>query len=290
MILAPPTNKRRKLNEIPKEIFTNIIKYMKWTDLITLFDLLDMEILKSWWSAKTISIKTSEELEMLLKTPKKFIGNLAHSIDLSQYSVDDLELKFISEYFTSIKMINLSNQSNITSDGIKYLQIHQIERLSLRNSNIQDSFCSILASFSHLTHIDLSQTPITETGILCLFQSDNLIEKLKHLSISRCYSINIPLIIAALRERTINPKRMEYLDISYLDLLFSTHVETIFKDVVWSNLRTINIKGCQDIPLKSIRKIKEYIGGNVNVINNSRLEDHSFEGIRAYLMGLYSLQ
>lgn len=263
---------------------------MKWTDLITLFDLLDMEILKSWWSAKTISIKTSEELEMLLKTPKKFIGNLAHSIDLSQYSVDDLELKFISEYFTSIKMINLSNQSNITSDGIKYLQIHQIERLSLRNSNIQDSFCSILASFSHLTHIDLSQTPITETGILCLFQSDNLIEKLKHLSISRCYSINIPLIIAALRERTINPKRMEYLDISYLDLLFSTHVETIFKDVVWSNLRTINIKGCQDIPLKSIRKIKEYIGGNVNVINNSRLEDHSFEGIRAYLMGLYSLQ
>lgn len=290
--------KRRKINIIPKEIFQNIIKYMDWTDILPILSSLDQQQIKNWWFGRTMKILNRKDLQLALRTPKIFIGDHVDTLDLSQITLDDLDLRFISEYFKSIKRINLSNQTKISVEGLDHLFKHQIESISFKKSNITDLVCcSIVQKISSsLKKIDLSSTPITEIGILSIFQSKEIVESLEYLSLSRCYSINIPMVITSIREKSINPRNMRSLDLSYLDLLFTSHIDTLFRDIVWKNLRTLNIKGCQDIPLKSIRRIKEYLNYSddgcfkVNINHNARLEDHSIEGVKAFLLGLYSLQ
>lgn len=268
--------------EVPKELFAKITMYLEFGEIVKLLHVEPVRlVLESggyWTRSRTLIIKSHDDLIRALCSPH---SKDAQNIDLSCADIDDTDLQFLAEHFTCIRTINLSKNSDLTDDGIEHLlRLHgkTFQKLNLsrlfRLTNV--SMENIARYCAKLKILILTGMMITAGGLQMIAEGCT---QLRQLSLSRCHLMN-PEQLPAVVERL---PCLRYLELSNLDLLQAYQVQAIIQSC--SKLYKVDLTGCAEITLKSIRELQKY-SQYLEIVHDARLEDHSIDGIRRFLLGL----
>lgn len=264
-----------KLN-LPEDVVTKIYRHLEPSAVAKIG-----RPLPGYWKGRTLKIQHRYQLNAALRDPF-LLG--ATSIDLSSVeSLDDLDLKFIAEAFPAIRSITLTGAADISDDGLLYLlskhghclQILRVERcFKLTNETMEhiSRFCRALR------RLNVRSTFVSTAGLNHLFESSYVNKSLRSLDISRCHLLNCDALPGALESAA----ELKWLSISGLDGIQPHQIEVVIQR---ASLKSLDISGCPEITLKNVSEFQK-LSPKTKILHDAKLEDHSHEAVRRYLLGL----
>lgn len=266
---------------LPHELFARIAGYLNYQTISQLStsqpirDLLESE---QFWRKRSLFIACRKELLAVLNDP---LTKYATIINISAAELDDTDLSFISQHFLHIRSINISQNPDLTDDGImSLLESHgnYLERLNLsklfRLTNVTLQMISDYCPTLHKLVLDGCM--FSATGLRSIAEG---IPGLRKLSISRCHIVDtkdLPAILQSL------PK-LKKLSMSHLDGLQPYQVESAIANC--DHLQTLDIRGCPEFTLKTVRTLIA-VNKKLRIDHDAQLEDHTLDSVRRFLLGL----
>lgn len=234
---------------------------------------------RAYWHNRSLRITNREQLRSILGD--KATRN-AMTIDLHGAGIDDTDLHFISHHFDTIQRLYLGHNPDVTDEGVQELfQIHgghlielRLDRLfRLTNVTLEclQRHCRSLRYLS-LAGGMFTSAPVRQMLTDAAFQ-------LESLSLSRCYLLDTRELSACCTAL----QALRSLDISHLDPLQPYQVQAVVREC--PRLKHLNITGCHEFTLKVVKELSA-LNANLHIEHDARLEDHSIEGVRRFLLGL----
>lgn len=260
---------------IPDEVLMKVLNHLGPTAASCL-----KRKIPKYWQKRVLKITSRRELTAMLQDP--FYKN-ATILDISNINVDDLDLEFISFAFNRIKSISLVGCCDMSDDGVMAL----VSRHGKALKNINLGRCPNLTNISlenisqycdNLRRLDLSSSFFSSSGLAILARNERLCNKLVKLSLKRCYVLDVselPTILPAF-------KSLRSLNLSDMDSLQSHYIEAILREL---KLKELDIRGCSEFTLKDISNFQNFCPSLI-VKNDARLEDHTHDAVRRYLLGI----
>lgn len=277
-------------HDVPKEIVARIAVEVDYfflrklsTNCAPLKDILDSGYY--WRIGGALTISSPQMLfDCVLKDS---LTKAAIKIDFRDAKINDSDLYIISKYFHKIESIYLGRNEDITDDGIaKLIRRHSktLKKISLDGLvNLTDkSLYYIGKSCNVLDTLILDRCNFSVKGLNRLFET-SLLTNLRHLSLSRCYLLEcsyLPIIFDGKRA-----SKLQSLNLSFLEFLQATHVHGLL-DSGPASLRRIDVRSCPEITLKNIQEFENF--KKIKIIHNAQIEDHTIDGIRRFILGLYT--
>lgn len=273
------------LSQIPEDILIKTCSHIPYENLTKfrahskINKLLSSE---QYWKGRTIEIKSRQNLIVFLRDQHT---RNAQKLYIHGFDVDDTDLGFITHHCKLIKSINLERLVEITDEGICELLIKHGKSLRHITFNRMYTLTNYTMEYvaihaRNIRSLSLTGCMFTVTGLRGAIKN---ISTIKKLNISRCHLMDcaqLPSICPILPV-------MKNLDMSQLDGLQPYQVMEFVKTC--PQLRHINIKGCPEFTQKAIKEI-ENVNTRLSIENDARLTDHSFEGVRKFLLQIIAAQ
>lgn len=232
-----------------------------------------------YWSRRPLRIADRTQLRKILRDGATRNATI---LDLHGAEVDDTDLHFIAHHFARIQRLDLGHNPDVTDEGVEGLV--RLHGQQLRELRLTKLFRLTNVTLSHLQwhcralrHLDLAGGMFTATAVRQMLMDASF--RLESLSLSRCYLLDMREIptccehLASLRS----------LDASHLDSLQPYQVQAVM--VGCPQLERLDITGCHEFTLKAIRELSG-LHPSVHIEHDARLEDHSIDSVRRFLLGL----
>lgn len=268
---------------IPLEVLTNVAYHLQYEEAAQFSDYKPIATLltsRDYWRRKTLRIISRSKLRSILDDPHT---KSAVKLNLAKADIDDVDLSFVVQHFKQIEEIDLAFNPDLTDESIigliethgpwmKRLTLTKLFRLTNQSMERLGLHCP------SLERLELEGTMISAAG---LQMASLRKERLRSLSISRCHLIDTARLPAILSEL---PSLMS-LKMTHLDLLELYQVQALLQSC--THLQRIDVTGCPEFTLKSIRQL---IGlrEHLEIIHDARLEDHTVDAVRRFLLGMVS--
>jgi F-box/leucine-rich repeat protein 2/20 len=129
---------------------------------------------------------------------------------------------------------------------------------------------------SRLEELSLEGCMVSAAGLRIISKGPS---SLKKVSISRCHVIDtqeLPAIVQGMSE-------LKVLAMNHIDGVQPYQVQAVIAEC--PRLRKVELVGCPEITLKAIRQLSS-INKRVRLVHDARLEDHSIDSVRRFLLGL----
>lgn len=273
----------RVLEQLPLELVNMIARH--WTyeqctayseDMPPIRHLVGSQV---YWHNRVLRITNRNQLGGILRDGAT---RNATTVDLRGAGIDDTDLHFISYHFYKIQRLYLGHNPDVTDDGVReLLQIHGSHLIKLhldklfRLTNVTleclQLHCRSLRNLS-LAGGMFTSAPVRQMLMDATFQ-------LEGISLSRCYLLDTRELLAC----CANLQKLCILDLSHLDALQPYQVQAVVREC--PRLKHLNITGCHEFTLKAVKELS-ILNANLHIEHDARLEDHSIEGVRRFLLGL----
>lgn len=271
---------------VPLELLLKITAHLPYESIAELSSIREIQrLLKSdhFWRDRILKISTRSQLLCILRDP---YSRRAKRLDLCGADLDDTDLVFIANHFQTIHHINLSHVSDLTDLGLasllklhgKHLQSLKLHKL-FRLTNVTMENISTLCGPS-LHCLDLHSTMISSTGLRELTEGGLMI---RELILERCHIFD-PSCLPALGEGLPTLRKIS---VAHIDAVHPYQLQALLQ--ACPKLKTLDVSGCAEVTLKTIKQLQ---GTNqrLNIKHNAKLEDHSIDAVRRFLLGLVSVQ
>lgn len=236
----------------------------------------------SFWIHRTLKLGSREDLqqaELLTAT------RIARRINASAATLDDVDLDCLAQHFQVITHLNVSNNPEVTDDGLETVLHHHgksLKRLCLgRLFRLSNCTLENIAKYcTSLKSLDLEGCMFTMSGLQTLLQPKS--NNLRRLNISRCHLLDT----RGLGQLAIHMNSLKKLSISHIDQVEPYQIQLLLEHCPL--LKEVDITSCPEFTLKSVRALKG-IRAHLQIRHNACMEDHSIEGVRRFLLSLVYL-
>ncbi len=280
------------LQGVPVEILHRIVASC---DYETVRELCGLSFVQSciasgaYWRGRTLRIASREALQAALLDPNV---RTVCSIDASLAGLDDVDLGRLAGHFCRLTHVNLDRNADLTDAGLgslirrhgphlKSLNLTRLFRLTNVTLEMVSEHCALLQR-AVLTGCLFSTAGL---GRIAVGDEEQRYGQkalpLKSLSLSRCHLIDTEQLLIHLSGMAA----LRHLDISHLDGLQPYQVEGILEGL--PRLESLCVVGCPELTLANVDAFKRR-SPRLRVMHDAKLEDHSIDAVRRFLLGLIS--
>lgn len=272
---------------LPLEILIQITTHMPYEMVERLGDVREIRRLvesNHFWRGRVLTVTTRKQLLERLRDPG---CRKARRLDLRGADLDDTDLMFIANHFDRIEHLNLSHVSALTDDGLeallklhgrhlKSLTLHRLFRLTNVTLHNIVQWCG-----RSLRRLDLQSTMISAAGLLRLVEGGELM--IRELILARCHIVD-PTCLPALGEGLPALRR---LSVAQIDAVQPYQLQALAQSC--PTLRLLDVTGCPEVTRKTLKHLSG-THRRLHIKHDARLEDHSLDSIRRFLLGLVAVQ
>lgn len=236
---------------------------------------------QAYWHGRQLKIVSRDQLGAILRDVST---RQARCVDLTAADIDDADLAFVASHFASLKVVRIGRNPDLTDHGLEVLlRLHgptlssvcmeKLFRLTNYTLEMMARYCLQLRKLS------VEGCMFTFAGVRLLLQESTF--RLEKVCLSRCHLVDTRELPAL----TMGLESVRQVELAHIDGLEPYQVQALLKDCL--GLKRLDITGCPEITLKAIRAMK-CLRPDVEIVHAARLEDHTIDGIRRFLLGLIS--
>lgn len=281
------------IENLPIEIISCVLKHFDSNELMSLahFHTLPARVRealheKSLWRGKTLHIKNQSDY-------KRCIANLqriqyCEKVSFADSQIHRQEMIALLGEMKRLRCLSFSGFLDLCDTALQVvLQKHGSELRVLDLSGCQYltnfSISEIARRCKKLHTLILSECSFSSAALEIITESEQLTNNLRHLDISKCYLMDCGVISPLSKLYQLQILKLcshEWLNASNLPYILAP----------LRQIRQVDIRNCEDFTRCSIDEVKRSLVAEVEIIENTKLNDDSEESIRSYLMALISAQ
>jgi hypothetical protein len=286
------TDDSNMIQDLPIEIITRILKHFDSSELMSLaYESLPARVnealhAKSLWRFKTLHIRNNADFKRCMANLPRI--QFCEKISFAGSQIHRQQMVDLLSIMKNIRCLSFDGFLDLCDGALQsVLQQHGNE---LRILDLTG--CQYLTNFSikqvarrcrKLHTLILDECSFSSAALEILAESEELVDCLKHLDISKCYLMDSSVIVplAKLNQlRILKMRSHEWLNASNLPYILAPLPQ----------IRQIDIRNCDDFTRSGIDEVKRSLSTEVEILENTKLIDDSEESIRGYLMALISAQ